>query len=215
MTIRMDKNTEAMVVFFDYLCRRLNSRFAKLNKAKMAGLIVEQMKEYGLAKRSKDLTHRWIATRKLIREIKKSPKERTYRHPDYLDLIDKGAHRPCEKHGNVCPTDKWRFFELRFRVIFEYQHKHCMRWMNDYFSPKGSPAAKVALFIVAINTCIADMNNVSSTHKKYAYEHDHDDEDCLPPARDASSGMVTLPAQEQPIMKNNIIAFPTKHTPHP
>jgi hypothetical protein len=223
----MDQTTEAMVVFFVYLSRRVNSRFVKLNKKKMTRVILEQMKEYGVVEltRRKGSPPTWTATRKLIHEIKEIPKERIDHHPGYLQLIKEGAMRLCKKHGSFYLSDNWHFFALLFPVIFEYQYKHCIRWMTsdatlqehkDYLHRKGLLIAKAALFAAALNICVADMNNRNYQHKKDIYDRNDDDDekDGLPPARDTYAGVATKMPKGQSIVKDNIIALPIEHTPH-
>jgi hypothetical protein len=227
MTIRMDQITEAMVVFFVYLSRRVNSRFVKLNEKKMTCVILKQMREYGFVEltRGDSSPPTWTATRKLLHEIMEIPKDRIDHHPGYLQLIDKGARQLCKKYGSVCLSDKWHFFELQFRVIFELQHKHCMRWLRsdamlledkECFQRRGLFVAKAALFAAALNICVADMNSRSYQHEEEIYEEDgdedDDDDDCLPPASDPSAGTASKTLNNS-IVKDNVIAFPVKHVP--
>jgi hypothetical protein len=163
----MDETTGLMVVFFAYLSRCVNSRFDKLNRTKMEGVILRQIKEYGFVRR-KGLHPTWTATRKLIRATTKSPKDWIDHHPDYLTLIDRTAQRICSRDGGICPGNKWHVFELEFSAIFEYEYRHCIRWMKevakltrakDKFSREAFLVAWGALFNAALSICAADYDH--------------------------------------------------------
>jgi hypothetical protein len=189
------------------------------------------MKEYGFVNRArrKSSVPAWAASPKLIREIQQIGNEWCDCHPRQLTLLHKKADQVCRMHGYICLDDKWHFFKLLIVSIFEYEHRHCIRWMkSDFelvkngaeFPSKTLLQARAALFGTVVGICAADMNTRTYERVKDNRNDDDDDdekdddEDCLLCASDSSVKVATKMPKQQSIVKDNIIALPIKHAPH-
>ena len=211
---KMDETTGSMVVFFAFLSRCVNSRFDKLNRTKMKSVILRQIKEYGFVRR-KGLHPTWTATQKLIRATTKSPKDWIDHHPDYLTLIDRTAERICSRDGGICPGNKWHAFELEFSAIFEYEYRHCIRWMKeeakltrakDKFSREAFLVVWGALFNAALSICAADYGYKLALREDDEDEGEEDGENCL---SDATIRATTTAPQWQSVSQStNDVALP-------
>jgi hypothetical protein len=169
MQRRMDYPTQAMSGFFDILSSCVDPRFAKLTSKQKQRVILQVMKEYGLAKRTrtKKAIPVWTATRKLRYQLY-GRREKAYDiHPRYPEVILRAVRRLFREQEYICLEDGWDFFRIRLPDIFECEYQHCLRWMRsdymllenkDAFSRQALQKAKAVLCASAITICAADMN---------------------------------------------------------
>ena len=178
----MDETTASMVVFFAFLSRCVNSRFDKLDRTKMKSVILRQIKEYGFVRR-KGLHPTWTATRKLIRATTKKSK-RLDRSSSRLFETNRSNRSANLQQGRWhFPGNKWHVFELEFSAIFEYEYRHCIRWMKeeakltrakDKFSREAFLVAWGALFNAAISICAADYDHKMEPERTEGDEKESD-----------------------------------------
>jgi hypothetical protein len=168
MRKRMDYATQAMSVFFDILSSCVDPQYTKLTSKQKQRVILQVMKEYGLAKRTrtKKAIPVWTATRKLICQLYHRTEKAYDNHTHYAVIIERAAERLFREHEFVDLEDNWHSFKLRLPDIFECEYQHCLRWMRsdymlqknkDEFSRQALQKARAVLCASAITICAGDM----------------------------------------------------------
>jgi hypothetical protein len=169
MQRQMDYAIGQMTTFFDILSSHVDARFAELPSRQKRRFILQVMKQYGLAKRTrtKKAIPVWTATRKLCLKINGLREEPYDNHTHYAVIIERAAERLFREHEFVDFEDKWHSFKLRLPDIFECEYQHCLRWMcsdlvllenKDAFSRQALQKARAVLCASAIMICAGDMN---------------------------------------------------------
>jgi hypothetical protein len=88
-------------------------------------------------------------------------------HPQDTVIMGKAAARIFGEQEYICLEDRWDLFRIRLADIFEYEYRHCLRWMRsdlvllenkDVFSRQALLNARAVLFAAAIRICAGDMN---------------------------------------------------------
>jgi hypothetical protein len=169
MQRRMDYPTQAMSAFFDVLSSRVDPRFTKLTSKQKQRVILQVMKDYGLAKRTrtKKAIPVWTATRKLNCQLYGRTEKAYDNHTRYEVIVKRAVERIFREQEFLDLKDKWDFFRIRLPDIFEHEYQHCLRWMRsdsmlqknkDEFSRQALQKARAVLCASAITICAADMN---------------------------------------------------------
>jgi hypothetical protein len=165
MQRQMDYLTQAMSAFFDILSSCVDPRFATLSSKQKQREIITVMKEYGFVKCPKNSVR---ATRKLIFQLYGRREEEAYDiHPQDTVIIGRVLARMFGEQEYVDIEDRWDSFRIRLADIFEYEYRHCLRWMRsdlvllenkDEFSRQALQEARAVLCAAAIEICAADMH---------------------------------------------------------
>jgi hypothetical protein len=164
MRKRMDYEIEQMTTFFDILSSRVDARFAKLSSTQKQREIITVMKEYGFVKCPKNSVR---ATRKLTLQLYGIGEEAYDIHPQDTVIIGRVLARMFGEQEYVDIEDRWDSFRIRLADIFEYEYRHCLRWMRsdlvllenkDVFSCQALLKARAVSCAAAIEICAADMN---------------------------------------------------------
>jgi hypothetical protein len=164
MQRQMDYAIGQMTTFFDILSSRVDARFAKLTSRQKRREIIRVMKEYGFVKYPKNSVQ---ATRKLILQLYGIREEAYDIHPQDTVIMKRAMTRILQEQEYVNFEDRWDLFRIRLADIFEYEYKHCLRWMRsdllllenkDVFSRQALLKARTVLVAAALRICAADMN---------------------------------------------------------
>ena len=164
MRKRMDYAIGQMTTFFDILSSRVDARFAKLTAKQKQREIITVMKEYGFVKCPKNSVR---ATRKLTLQLYGIGEEAYDIHPQDTVIIGRVLARMFGEQEYVDIEDRWDSFRIRLADIFEYEYRHCLRWMRSdlVLLDNKDVFSRQALLKARAVSCAAAIEYMCSGHE--------------------------------------------------